>query len=215
MKPETTHNPDDTRERILDEAERLFAEKGYSAVTVREITSSAGTHLAAVNYHFGNKENLYLEVFRARWLERARRISLPLMELEKRGSFSPEEMVSTMAHAFLGETLTADERQRHHQLVSREMGQQSRVFQLLAQEALVPFMDLATRMWQRCLPHPVDPERLKLIAISIFAQVMYFNFARPVVSLVTGRQYDNEFVEQLVEHITTFALHGLNGDKVQ
>ncbi|MEJ2220434.1 MAG: TetR family transcriptional regulator, partial [Desulfobacterales bacterium] len=61
-------NNDHTRERILDEAESLFALKGYDAVSVREITGAANCNLAAVNYHFGNKRNLYLEVFRSRWL---------------------------------------------------------------------------------------------------------------------------------------------------
>ena len=59
-----------TRERVLDEAETLFAQKGYHAVSVREITTAAECNLAAVNYHFGNKQNLYLEVFRERWFPR-------------------------------------------------------------------------------------------------------------------------------------------------
>ncbi len=63
-----------TKERILDTAEVLFAQKGYQAVSVREITSAARCNLAAVNYHFGKKENLYLEVFRSRWVPRATRI---------------------------------------------------------------------------------------------------------------------------------------------
>ena len=65
---------EDTRERILDEAEILFAGQGYHAVSVREITSAAQCNLAAVNYHFGNKHNLYLEVFRSRVIPRAERL---------------------------------------------------------------------------------------------------------------------------------------------
>ena len=61
------NNEDLTKERILDTAEVLFAQKGYQAVGVREITSAAKCNLAAVNYHFGNKENLYLEVL---WVNR-------------------------------------------------------------------------------------------------------------------------------------------------
>lgn len=63
MSQTQTRQADPTRERLLNEAERLFAGKGYDAVSLREITTAAGTHLAAVNYHFGSKENLYLEVF--------------------------------------------------------------------------------------------------------------------------------------------------------
>lgn len=211
MSPEQTKPADPTQERLLNEAERLFALRGYDAVTLREITSAADTHLAAVNYHFGSKENLYMEVFRQRWIERAHKIQQPLRELEKRGHYTPEEVVRTLARAFLSGPLSEADRLRHSQLISREMGQESRAFQLISQEAMEPFMELSIRLWQRCLPQEMEPERLKLIMLSLFAQVIYFNFARPVVSLATGRKYDEEFVDQIVEHITQFALCGLGG----
>lgn len=55
-----------TRERILEAAEQLFAEQGIAPTTLRQITSSAAANLAAVNYHFGNKQQLVHEVFRRR-----------------------------------------------------------------------------------------------------------------------------------------------------
>ena len=54
----------DTRERILDVAERLFMERGYEATSLRMVTGAAEVNLAAVNYHFGSKEGLLREVFR-------------------------------------------------------------------------------------------------------------------------------------------------------
>lgn len=62
-----------TRERLLDEAEFLFTEKGYHAVAIRAVTRAAECILAAVNYHFDYKTTLYQEVFRTRWAARARR----------------------------------------------------------------------------------------------------------------------------------------------
>lgn len=56
----------DTRERLLDAAERCFAEQGYQATSLRELTRAAGVNLAAVHYHFGSKEDLALAVFRRR-----------------------------------------------------------------------------------------------------------------------------------------------------
>jgi AcrR family transcriptional regulator len=58
-------NPDSahTRERLLDASERLFAEKGFRAASVRDITRESSCNIAAVNYHFGGKANLYREVF--------------------------------------------------------------------------------------------------------------------------------------------------------
>jgi AcrR family transcriptional regulator len=47
-----------TKTRVLDSAERLFADRGYSATSVRDITTAASVNLAAVQYHFGSKEAL-------------------------------------------------------------------------------------------------------------------------------------------------------------
>jgi len=69
-------NPDSahTRERLLDASERLFAERGFRSASVRDITREASCNIAAVNYHFGGKVNLYREVFmrRLRVLRKAR-----------------------------------------------------------------------------------------------------------------------------------------------
>lgn len=53
----------DTKERILDAAEALFAENGFSATSLRAITAEAEVNLASVNYHFGSKESLIEAVF--------------------------------------------------------------------------------------------------------------------------------------------------------
>jgi AcrR family transcriptional regulator len=54
---------DRTRALILDAAERLYAERGFGDVTLRDIVAAAGVNLAAVNYHFGSKDELIAELF--------------------------------------------------------------------------------------------------------------------------------------------------------
>ncbi len=48
----------DTKEKILDTAERLIGERGYAATSLRQIIAEAGVNLAAVHYHYGSKEDL-------------------------------------------------------------------------------------------------------------------------------------------------------------
>src|ERR1700754_478203 len=55
-----------TKERILGAAEALFARHGFAGASLRQVTAAANVNLAAVNYHFGSKENLINEVFRRR-----------------------------------------------------------------------------------------------------------------------------------------------------
>jgi AcrR family transcriptional regulator len=61
-----TREDSKTHERILDAAEQLFAEQGFTDSSLRQITKAARVNLAAVNYHFGDKESLYAEVLRRR-----------------------------------------------------------------------------------------------------------------------------------------------------
>ncbi|MCX4164462.1 MULTISPECIES: TetR/AcrR family transcriptional regulator [Paraburkholderia] len=69
----------DTKSRILDAAEALFVECGYEAMSLRQITSRAEVNLAAVNYHFGNKEAL-IHAMLSRRLDRLNEERLKLLE---------------------------------------------------------------------------------------------------------------------------------------
>jgi AcrR family transcriptional regulator len=60
--PSKSVHPKSTTERLLDSAERLFADKGVAATSLREITTEASANLASVSYHFGSKEGLLREV---------------------------------------------------------------------------------------------------------------------------------------------------------
>ena len=58
-----------TKDRILHAAEELFALQGFATTSLRQVTSRADVNIAAVNYHFGSKENLVNELFRRRMEE--------------------------------------------------------------------------------------------------------------------------------------------------
>ncbi len=61
-----TRAPAATKDRLLDTAEALFMEHGFEATSLRSITAAAGVNLAAVNYHFGSKEELFETVLTRR-----------------------------------------------------------------------------------------------------------------------------------------------------
>jgi AcrR family transcriptional regulator len=71
-----------TKQRILDVAERLFVERGFSSTSLRMITTDAEVNLAAVNYHFGSKEGMIEEVLKRRLapLNRERVVALDALE---------------------------------------------------------------------------------------------------------------------------------------
>lgn len=77
----------ETKERILDAAERLFAERGFAGTSLRSVTKEAGVNLAAIHYHFGAKEALLHQVFarRARPVNEERLRRLDDLEKAARG----------------------------------------------------------------------------------------------------------------------------------
>jgi AcrR family transcriptional regulator len=201
---------DCTKERILDKAEALFALKGYDAVSVREITAAAHCNLAGVNYHFGNKQNLYLEVFRARWLPRAVRIQKSFRgSLASNGDLTASIVVESLAQAFIGGPLSEEENQRHHRLISGELAKPTAAFEMIADQAFRPLFENLLQDLRSVLPDDIEEERLALNIFSVFAMVFYFNSARPLIRRFMGCDNDAELKGRLVDHIVEFSINGL------
>jgi hypothetical protein len=124
-------------------------------------------------------------------------------------SASPPAVARALAEAFLIGPLSDEERFRHHQLMVRELGQSTEAFELVAEEVMRPFFKKIAEILRPSMPKGLEKERMMLNILSIFAMVLYFNFAREAVTRITGREYDEAFKTRLVEHITGFALAGL------
>jgi AcrR family transcriptional regulator len=94
---------DQTRTAILAAAERLYAERGFGDVTLRDIVAEANVNLAAVNYHFGSKDELIAELFvtRSLALNRERLAELKAAE-EAGGGRAP---IDAVLRALVGPTL--------------------------------------------------------------------------------------------------------------
>jgi AcrR family transcriptional regulator len=94
---------DQTRTAILAAAERLYAERGFSDVTLRDIVSAANVNLAAVNYHFGSKDELIAELFVTRCLALNRERLRNLRAAEEQGGGRAE--IADILRALVGPTL--------------------------------------------------------------------------------------------------------------
>ncbi len=204
-------NQDDTRERILDQAERLFADKGFDGVTVRQITTAAGTNLAAVNYHFGSKQKLYLAVFAERWLPRAQRVLDRLQELEAQGGAALDQVIRALAESFLLKFDDEEERWRHYRLIHQEMSHPTEALEFILERATRPVFRSLVRLMRPHLDPGLSDKGLILCVMSVFAQVLHFNFGRGMTEMITGHRYSRQSVREMVEHIVQFSLHGLQG----
>jgi AcrR family transcriptional regulator len=90
-----------TKNKILDAAESLFADKGFNGTSLREITSQAEVNLAAVNYHFGSKKELIKAVMSRYMNELSPRLEIALTQICESESPSLIEVFSAFIEPLL------------------------------------------------------------------------------------------------------------------
>lgn len=93
-----------TKERILNTTEKIISEKGFSSISLRTISTIAKTNLAAVNYHFGNKEKL-IEMMLERRLNTLFQLRIKLLDELESGSSKPCNLKQVL-EAFIAPALT-------------------------------------------------------------------------------------------------------------
>lgn len=148
----------DTRERILDAGEALFAEHGFAGASVRAVTAAAGTNLNAINYHFGSKEGLFRAVVR-RIMGPINKEQLRLLtdlEAEKGeagGGPSAEELIDAYASPLVGLLERDEERGRVvSRLVARVLADASGGFDRAALDEVEESEERYLRAFARALP---------------------------------------------------------------
>ncbi len=213
-----TEPGDATRERILDAAERLFARHGFEGASVREITAAAGCNVAAVNYHFGSKENLYREVFRRR-LAALRELRLRRLReaLEAAGDAATVELVVESATRAFLEPLVEESRGRELiELMAREMMSPRLPAGLFHAEMVEPIRRALLEAFRQAGVRLPD-EDLDLVVFSLFAQLMHLVFhVRLLPSRVAMPHMPQALeLERAARHIvrfTTAAIRALDAE---
>jgi AcrR family transcriptional regulator len=195
-----------TRERILKAAERLFAERGYEATSVRAIVAKARVNQAAINYHFAGKDGLYREVLRAAFRVLTEH---QLAHAEEAKAMSRDKALAEFVRDQLRPLLARDEISRHIRIFNWEAVRPTAVFRKLMSEEAAPFMGLAIDLVRRFLPE-ADQRTLMVAAVWLIGQCSIFvrnreQLANPPVSLAL----DEAAVERLAKLISAWAVAGL------
>jgi len=195
-----------TRERILKAAERLFAERGYEATSIRTIVAKARVNQAAINYHFAGKDGLYREVLRAAFRALTEH---QLAHAQEAQAMSREEALRAFVRHQLRPLLTRDDLGRHIRIFNWEAAHPTAVFRRLLSEEAVPFMGLAVDLVRRFMPQ-ADQRTLTVAAIWLIGQCGVFvrnreQLAAPPLSL----PFDEAAVEELAGLLSRWAAAGL------
>jgi AcrR family transcriptional regulator len=200
------HDP--TKVRLLEAAGEEFAEKGFELARVRAICERAGANLAAVNYHFGDKEQLYLEVLRE-----AHRCGMEPDEgilPDAVLSLSPAEQLRIFIHHFLGRVLAVNHPEGwQNRLMLREMLSPTPFSEVLVREAIRPRFERMKCLMRLICPE-ADERRLNVLVFSVIGQCLHYKMARRITERLIGAEAYRELdLDYLAEHITSFCLAAL------
>ncbi len=198
---------DTTRQRILEAAGPLFAERGFDAVTVRDIIAKAGCNLASVNYHFDGKEGLYFEAVRHAAERVACFAPLPVFG----PGTSAEERLRLFIAAFVRRVLAEDGPSWQRTLIHREIGEpRAGACEELVRHFIRPTFEMLKGIVAELAPRGTPDDRLDLMSGSILGQVLHNHHCRHVIGFLLAAQgKTRQASEALADHIFRFSLAAL------
>lgn len=206
--PIETGSHDVTRRALLDAAADVFAEVGFRQATIRDICRRARANVAAVNYHFGDKETLYGEV-----LSEQSRLAMALHPSPPHDPKVPaEERLEEFVRSFLQRVLSAELSARHGRMMAREMVDPTRALDRLVSESIRPNSQQLAAILRDLVGTGVPEASLRLTAMSIVGQILFYCHCQPVLKrLFPDTPFDSGQLEMLTQHITRFSLAALRG----
>jgi AcrR family transcriptional regulator len=190
-----------TPRKLLAAASEIFAQKGYRDATIAEICERAGANVAAVNYHFGDKETLYKEAWRHSFSE-------SLKAHPPNGGVSdnapPEERLRGEIVALLNRI--ADEGNREFLIVQKELVNPTGLLNEVMQKNLRPLQERMESIIRELLGPLASDMQVRFCAISIVSQCI-----NPIVVIKGGKDGPPgvDDIEAYSNHVVKFSLSGI------
>jgi len=200
----------DTKERVLDAAERLFAEQGYAATSLRSIVAAAGANLAAIHYHFHSKEAL-LEAVVMRRAAPTNRERLRLLEKCQATARPKPPTLEKVLEAFLAPTFRAVQDSAGAVQFMRLVARIHVEGDLLPQMLMAHFSDMLAKYTEACLvtlPHLTVEEFFWRVHFATGAVTQALRPPQRLVGATTG--HDSENTEAVLQRLISFLCAGFN-----
>lgn len=203
LAPSRTRYSDATRDKLLEAAGRAFAERGYSAATVRDICKEAGANVAAVNYYFKDKLALYTEVLNL--MKRAAYVDQVRAALDQKAS--PEEILRAVIKARLRGLHGQKLPDWHFRIAAREFAQPTPAMARVIDKVMRPIHDRVREVVGKIIGRSPDHEQTRLCTYSIMGQLLLYVLAGPVLMrLWPEMKMTPEQLDHVADHIADFSL---------
>lgn len=199
----------ETRRKLIEAAGPVFAEHGYERATVRDICHAAGANVAAINYHFGDKQGLYVAVLKYCHERGDEKFPFVREDLAKRPADERLRVfVANFLHRLLDETKPA----WVYQVMMQAMMKQGPALDMLIDANIAPkmaFLEAAVRdlLGRRSR----NTTLVRRCCLSVVGQVLAYHFARPVIErLHGGLPAAERDINATADHITAFSLAAIH-----
>jgi TetR/AcrR family transcriptional regulator, regulator of cefoperazone and chloramphenicol sensitivity len=202
---QTPEQSSGTRQRILKAAGEVFAEKGYRHATVAEICRLAGANIAAINYHFGNKETLYAESWR---LAHQAMLKASPIDGGVADDAPAEQRLRGRIRSMLQRAICDDGLE--FRIMAHEMANPTGLLEQVQKDSIGPLAQGTEKIILELLGGQVDEPLLRVCVASVIGPCLQV-VRRQQMSRQLGQSpwFDEKSMEVLVEHFATFALAGI------
>lgn len=195
-------NDTNPRQRLIEAAGTVFAEVGFHVATVRQITERAGVNVAAINYHFRDKNELYAACLREAHCQSM--VSCGEWECE---SEEPEDRLHLFIDRMVRRLLNPKRPKWHAALMSREMLEPTGALDQLVEQGIRPDCRELEAIVQQLTGGDLPRDRVYMLGFSVVAQCLFYLQNRPIIERLYPK-FKNKppTVEQIVEHIYAFSV---------
>lgn len=200
---------DETRSRLLQAARDVFGEVGFRRATVREICARAGANVAAINYHFGDKDRLYAEVVKSGLT--AGLMKYPV-DMGLAAGATAEQRLHAFVRSFLYRTIGEGEHACSGRIMLWEMVEPTAVLEELYQERIRHLYGKLQEIVTDLLGPAATPARVRRGCASVLGQCAFYRLGESLLSKIQPGWTTNlppQQVEALAEHIARFSAAGL------
>ena len=195
----------ETRERILKAASRLFADRGYRGTSVELICKAANVNIAAVNYHFGSKENLYQRVWRHAHDEMVAKIPPDGGVGEDRPA---AERLRGRIRAALQRAMFGDAVE--FGIMRNEMANPTGLLYQVIEDAIRPIRQATQAILRELLGPKASHLDVELCEVCVVAPWMHMTHHRQAQAHEgLAPIFREDMLESMVEHFTAFSLAGI------
>lgn len=206
--------PVSCRERLLTTAEKLFAERGLASVSIRDLVGGAEANVAAVNYHFGGKEKLYLETLRFSFRNLGQSLPrLAALQTEAKAAGTPEAAERAL-RLFIEELMNlifeGGGNSQRADLLRQELCNPSEALDVIVEEFSAPLFKILVALVEQLRPDLAADKESHLVAMSITGQCLNYSLALPLtLKLLKKPKMTPAFIQKLSKQISDFSLRAL------